>query len=189
MQDKQIISAAVDALTGKKILSFTLINKVPDKIERPKPIQRTFLDKLFRRPIVELPSVVEPILSRTFDIYPCVVANQYRIAGKALSLPDDLFEDQSIMLAYVPEHLPTMVYIIAAAITNTYEEPTDELIQYLERNLDNEYLMSVLAASLQQTNMQAFTISITLMNGVAKILTPEVSPLDGSELIASHTQI
>ena len=170
MTDNQIITAAVDALTGKTIYEFDVVNLNPSK--------RTLLDKLLRKPLAPQ--------SRHFVIKPTVVANQYRIASKSLSLPVDLFEDQSKMLAYVPQHLPTMIYIIAAAITNTRDEPSSELIAYLEDNLDNLDVLQILAASLQSANMQSFLISITLMNGLAKILTTSVNPLDGSELIASH---
>lgn len=176
MIEKDIISSAVDALTGKMIYSFTLRNKLP------KQVKRTIRDWLMRRPIVE------PVLDRKFDIYPAVVANQYRIAAKALSLPKDLFDDATMMLAYVPDHLPTMVYIIASAIQNTYEEPAAELIEYLERNADNIDIAQALGASLQATNMQSFSISIVLMNGMATFLKPKASPHDGSELIASHIQ-
>ena len=187
MTDNQIITAAVDALTGKTIYEFDLVNRTYKFIPTPPDPKRTVLDKVFFRPIIkaEVPTQMEK--SRHFVIKPTVVANQYRIASKSLSLPVDLFEDQSKMLAYVPEHLPTMIYIIAAAITNTRDEPNSELITYLEDNMDNIDVLQVLAASLQSANMQSFLISITLMNGLAKILQVSVNPLDGSELIASHT--
>lgn len=176
MIDYDIISSAVDALTGKQIYSFTIKNK------HPQTIRRKFFDWLLRKPIVQ------PTLERTFDIYPTVVANQYRIAAKALSLPKDLFDDATLMLAYVPVHLATMVYIIASAIQNTYEEPEAELIEYIERNADNIDIAQALGASLQATNMQSFSISIVLMNGTATFLNPKASPQDGRELIASHNQ-
>jgi len=176
MQGNQIIKKAVDTLTGKIIYSFTIKNKTP---EVPK---RTLWDWILRKP------KVEPILSRDFEIYPCVVANQYRIAGEAITLPTDLFEDEGKTLTqHVPVHLPTMIYIIAAAIQNNYKEPEAELIEYLERNMDNIDISQTLVASLQAANMEAFTISIVLMTGASKILEPKSSPQDGSELIASHT--
>lgn len=177
MRDYDIISSAVDALTGKQIYSFTIKNK------NPQTVRRTIFDWLMRKPMAQ------PTLERKFDIYPSVVANQYRIAAKALSLPKDLFDDATLMLAYVPDHLPTMVYIIASAIQNTFEEPEADLIQYLERNADNIDIAQALGASLQATNMQSFSISIVLMNGMATFLKPKASPHDGSELIASHKQI
>lgn len=181
MTDNQIISAAVDALTGKTIYEFDVENRSYKFIPTPK---QTTWQRLLRKPIVE-PIQMEK--SRHFVIKPTVVGVQERIAASALSLPTDLFEDQSKMLAYVPEHLPTMIYIIACAIENREEEPDSELLHYLKWNLDNPDVLQILAASLQSANMQSFLISITLMNGLAKILQVSVNPLDGSELIASHT--
>lgn len=181
MKDNQIIQAVVDALTGKVIYEFTIRVNYIEPISQPK---RSFLDKILRRPA---PTDPEPERERLFQIRPCVVTNQYRISAKALSLPVDLFEEQEKMLAYVPEHLPTMVYIIAAAVQNNHLEPDLDLITFFERNLDNLDIADLLVASLQGTNMQSFLTSIVLMNGMAKILEPKSSPLDGSGLIASHT--
>lgn len=180
MKDNQIIQAVVDTLTGKVIYEFTIrVNH----IEPVVPTKQSFLDRVLRRPA---PTDPEPETERSFQIRPCIVANQYRISAKALSLPVDLFGEQEKMLAYVPEHLPTMVYIIAAAIQNNHLEPDPALITFFERNLDNLDVVELLVASLQGTNMQSFLTSIVLMNGTAKILEPKSSPLDGSGLIASH---
>lgn len=181
MKDNQIIQAVVDALTGKVIYEFTIKVNHVEPVVKPK---RSVLDWILRKP---LPASPEPEIERSFHIKPCVVANQYRISAKALSLPVDLFEEEEKMLAYVPEHLPTMVYIIAAAVQNNYLEPDPELITFFERNLDNLDIAELLVASLQGTNMQSFLTSIVLMNGIASILKPKTSPIDGSGLIASHT--
>jgi hypothetical protein len=175
MKDKQIISAVVDTLTGKVLYEFTIKVRRVEPVELPK---RSLWDKIMRKPIV-FPD--EPETERTFQIYPAVVINQYRIAGAAVKLPVDLFEDPTKMLAYVPEHLPTMVYIVASAIQNDYREPEKELMSFLEKNMDNLDVAQALAASLQGANMQAFTTSILLMQGEAMILTNEGSPTDGSE--------
>lgn len=181
MDSRQIIKGAVDELTGKMIYEFTIPVKHVEPAILPK---RTLWDRVLRKPP---PSIIEPETERSFQIYPCVAINQYRIAGEALTLPVDLLEDETQALTYVPEHLPTMIYIIAAAIQNNYLEPDKELIQFLERNLDNIDILKILAASLQNANMQSFLTSIVLMNGMASILKPEANPIDGRELIASHT--
>ncbi len=175
MEDNQIISGVVDALTGKMIYEFTINVKHIEPVIQPK---QKWVDKLLRKP---LPIADEPETQRSFQIWPCVVVNQYRIAGAAVTLPIDLFDDETKMLGYVNEHLPKMVYIIAAAVQNDYREPDQELITFFERNLDNTDIIQLLAASLQATNMQSFLTSIVLMNGTAKILKPETSPIDGSE--------
>jgi hypothetical protein len=181
MEDNLIIKSVTDALTSKMLFHITVKVK---EVERTPVPQQSIWDKLLRKP---LPQPISPETERVFTIYPCVVVNQYRIAGMAATLPTDLFEEQSLMLSYVPEHLPKMLYIIASAIQNNHKEPNAELITFLERNLDNIDISNLLTASLQATNMQDFMTSIVLMNGMAKILIPQTSPLDGSGLIASHT--
>jgi hypothetical protein len=177
MEDYKIIQSVVDSLTGKMTYEFTVPIRVVQPVKQPK---RAFWDWVRRKP---KPDAVEPERERSFKIYQCIVANQYRIAAKALSLPVDLYEndEEDRMLSYVPEHLPTMIYIIAAAVQNNHLEPDPELIQFFERNLDNTDIEQLLAASLQATNMQSFLISIVYMNGMANILKPKASPQDGSE--------
>jgi len=175
MEDNQIIRAVVDTLTGKMTYEFT----VPVRVVEPVPIAKyTWLDRVLRKPI---PKPVLPETERSFKIYQSVVVNQYRIASSALSLPEDLFEEEAKMLSYVPQHLPTMCYIIAAAVQNNYKEPDAELIKFFEYNLDNIDVLEILAASMQSANMQAFLTSIVLMQGTATILKPKASPQDGSE--------
>jgi len=182
MQENQIIRAVVDVLTGKVIYEFTIQVR---KVKPVLPPKLTIWEKLKG---VKPPTAPEPETERTFQIFPAVVVNQYRIAASALSLPVDLFDDPTRMLAYVPAHLKTMVYIIAAAVQNNEEEPDPELIRFFELNLDNPDIVQILSASLQGTHMQSFLSSILLMQGEATILTSEGSPTDGSESIASHIE-
>lgn len=171
--DNKIISGAIDSLTGKLLLTLNIpvrwLPKVP------------WWRRLFKK--------VKEENFRTYEIWPCVVANQYRIIGKALSLPNEVYSDANLLFPIFEQHQRTMVYIIAAAIQNNHLEPEKELITFLERNLPGEDILTALQASLQQVNMQSFFDSIVLMNGLVKIVSPETksSPLDGSELIASHT--
>ncbi|RYF26555.1 MAG: hypothetical protein EOO42_01250 [Flavobacteriales bacterium] len=172
-EENKIISAAIDTLTGK--LLFTL--KIP---VRWKPKRKWW--QLFKNKNDET--------VRVYEIWPCVVANQFRIAGKALTLPAEIFDDANLLFPIFEQHQKTMVYIIASAIQNNHLEPDKKLIEFLTNNLPGEDIFNVLQASLQSVNMQSFFDSIVLMNGLVKIVSQsqKSSPLDGSELIASHTQ-
>jgi hypothetical protein len=181
-EENNIISKAVDALTGKEVYRFTIGVRHVEGVAPPAPL--SFWDRIRGR---KLEPIAQPITERSFTIYPAVVINQYRIAGVAVTLPVEVFESSTAMLSLVPEHLPKMVYIIASAVQNNHLEPDPELITFFERNLDNIDIAQILTASLQASNMQSFLTSIVLMNEVAKILKPKTSPQDGSELIASHT--
>lgn len=182
MEEKNILSAITDTLTGKPVYKLTVPVKWLPLTPKPK---RSFWDWLTRKPLPEQPEVET---ERTLIFAPCVVANQYRVAGAAAQLPEELFEDQSYNLRLLSEHQPTIVYIIAAAIQNNHLEPEQELITFIERNLDGLDLVNALVASFQSLNMEAFTNSIVLMRGTVTILKLKTSPDDGSELIASHMQ-
>ena len=174
-EEDKIVSAAIDTLTGK--LLFTL--NIPVRWMPKVP----WWKRLFKRKVVQ-----EKI--KSFEIWPCVVANQFRIVGKALTLPKEIYDDANLLFPIFEENQRTMLYIVAAAIQNNHLEPDPELIKFLENNIDGETMLTALQASLQQANMQSFFDSIVLMNGLVEIVSPsqtKSSPLDGSELIASHT--
>lgn len=177
MQDEEnkIVSAAIDTLTGK--LLFTL--NIPVRWLPKVP----WWKRLFKRKVVQ-----EKF--RSFEIWPCVVANQFRIVGKALTLPKEIYDEPNLLFPIFEENQRTMLYIVASAIQNNHLEPDTSLIKFLENNIDGETILTALQASLQQANMQSFFDSIVLMNGLVEIVSPsqtKSSPLDGSELIASHT--
>lgn len=175
-EDNKIVSAAIDTLTGKVL--FTL--NVPIRWVPSIP----WWKRIFRKKKA-------PERIRTYYIWPCVVANQFRIVGKALTLPNEIYQDANLLFPIFEQHQKTLVYIVAAAIQNNHLEPDPDLITFLERNIDGEDMLQVLQASLQQANMQSFFDSIVLMNGLVEIVNPSLkkaSPQDGSELIASHTQ-
>ncbi|WP_124558696.1 hypothetical protein [Pedobacter sp. KBW01] len=179
MEEKEILQNIADTLIEKSV--YTL--KVP--IKEPLPAtKRTLIDKVLRRPIVQ------PETVREFKINPCLVGNMYRIAGRAVKLPDEILESSmaASLLPIINEHLSDLVYIVAAGIQNTKREPDPELIEFIEDNFEAEDLYEALLPILENLGMQSFLNSIALAKGTVKILKPNVSPIDGSELIASHIQ-
>jgi len=174
MEDKQVLKEIANTLTSAPLYSMDVVVKWQSP--------RSLWDKI-RHPRHQPESI------RTLTFYPAVVANQYRIAGEAALLPDEIYQDDSFNVGLVVEHLPRIVYMIACAIQNDHLEPDPALLLFLERNLTGSQLRDALVASFQTLNMEAFTDSIILMKGTVKILTPEtMSPKDGSGLIASHTE-
>jgi len=187
MEDKQVLKNIANTLTQAPIHEMDLVVRY---VPEPHPVivpERTFMDKLLRRPIPEVPPVPEPERVRHLVFHEAVVANQIRIAGEAALLPDTIFQDNSFNVGLVSEHMPRIVYMIACALQNDHKEPAAELITFLTNNLTGSQLRDALVASFQSLNMEAFTDSIILMKGTVKILMPEeMSPTEGSELIASH---
>jgi len=177
MEDKEILKAVANTITDAPLHTMVVPVRVP-VLHR-----HTLWDRILRKP-----SPI-PETQRTITFYPSVVANQYRIAGEASLLPDEIYQDGSMNIPLIKEHLPRIIYMIAAAIQNNHLEPDPELITFLEQNLTGSQMREALVASFQTLNMEAFTDTIILMKGTVKILMPtEVSPKDGSELIASHTE-
>ena len=179
MEEKEILQVVTETLIDKPAYTVT----VPIKEPKPAP-KRSLIDWLFRRP-----KFIQEI-ERSFVINPCVVGNMYRIAGRAVKLPDSILNGSlsESMIPVIHQHLDDMVYIVAAGIQNTKREPDAELIEFIKDNFEAEDLYDTLLPILENLGMQSFLNSIALAKGTVKILKPNASPLDGSELIASHTQ-
>lgn len=181
MNERFILKSITDTLTGKKVHEITVKVRV---VEKPAPVRYNLWDKLMGKPRPILP---EPETHRTFEIWPCVVTNQYRIAGNAALLIDGLHEDHSENIKFINSNQPIVAYIVASAIQNNHLEPESSLVEFIENNFDGEDLYTALKASFDNLGMQAFSNSIVLLKGTVEVLKPKTSPQDGSELIASHT--
>ena len=174
MEENQILKTVVDTLTGKKIHTLT----VPVKWRPKLP--------WYKRLIGMRDKYTQDY--QTFEIWPCVVNNQYRIAGNAAMLTDGLHQTHSDNIKFIIQNQPIVVYIVAAAIQNNHLEPEQGLIDFIGNNFDKDDLYTALRASFDNLGMEAFSNSIVLLKGTVKILMPEeTSPKEGSELIASHT--
>jgi hypothetical protein len=177
MQNRKVHQGVVNTFTEKPKLTFTVpVSWVPPV----EPVKRSLFDKVFRGKAIQLPSVET---ERTFTIYPCKVANMWRLAGAASELPEEIREGTlaEIVLPLINDHLTTIVYIVAAGIQNNHEEPSPDLIQFIERNFDSEDLYTALFPVLENIRMQSFLNSIVLAKGTVNILKPKASPTDGSE--------
>lgn len=175
MEESRILKSITDTLTGKKVHQIT----VPVKWVPKKPWWKRLS---FRKTVIET--------HRTFDIWPCIVSNQYRIAGNAALLIEGLYDDHSSNIKFINDNQPIVAYIVASAIQNNHLEPDPELIDFISNNFDGEDLYTALQASFDNLGMQAFSSSIVLLKGTVQVLIPEqTSPNDGSELIASHTEV
>jgi hypothetical protein len=157
MEQREILSAISDTFTDKPKHEFTV------------PITNfTWLDRvLFRK-------------KRKFVIYPCVVANSVRIAGRVVLLPDELkgAEVGTDITKIIHEHSADIVYIVACAIQNNRREPKQWLIDFISNNLSNEDLYLPLYYSIDAVGMQSFLNTIVLVRNITILKT---SPLDESE--------
>jgi hypothetical protein len=172
MEDKQVLKNIANTLTQAPIHEMDVVVRVQAK----RSLWSRLTDWKHK-----------PELIRHLVFHEAVVANQIRIAGEAALLPDAIFQDNSFNVGLVAENMPRIIYMIACALQNDHKEPDTALVQFLTNNLTGSQLRDALVASFQSLNMEAFTDSIILMKGTVKILMPEeMSPTEGSELIASH---
>jgi len=170
LTEDNIISGAGEAMAGKDPFKITI------PIAEPK---RSFWKWIIRKPVEK---------ERTFMFSPCKVGNMFRIAAKAVTLPKEIIQGQQseVLLPLFAEHLNTIIYIVAAAVQNNKYEPKKELIQFIHDNMDHEDLYTCMLYSLDNVGLDSFLSTIALAKGTIQVLKPKVSPLDGSELIASH---
>lgn len=185
MEEREIFSGIAALITDKPKYEFTIKIANPKTPVRPK---RTFLDWIRRKPLPPLPPVET---ERHFVINPCKVGNMYRAAGAAIGLPEEIREGglAETMIPELDKHLGTIVYIVAAAIQNNRNEPSRELLDFIEENFDNIDLFTAFANSIDGLELQSFMNSIVLARGTTTVLKPKANPVDGSELIASHTAV
>jgi hypothetical protein len=175
--------ANIGRVVADEPYTFTVSVKWQPEPQAIKILKRTFFDKLLNKTPPAEHRINEPEQERTFKVYPCVVGNMYRIASRAATLPGEILngEAATILLPLIPEHLPTMIYIIAAAIQNNHFEPDAALIQFIERNFTQDDVFEALYASLEGMGLNVFYNSIALVKGTVKIIQPEASPVVGGE--------
>lgn len=119
---------------------------------------------------------------------PPYIGTMYRIANRALDLPEFIAGDYVIdaMLPVIKNNMDDVLYIIASALTNEKKEPSRAVIEMLRWGLKYEQIYECFSSILSDEDMQSFLNSIALVRGAASILKPKVNPVDGSGLIASH---
>lgn len=140
MNDDLIISAAAEVLTDKPKGEITL-----RVIDLPQPPRYPFIDWMLNKRDKTTFSY------RTMKIYPCKVGNMYRVAGKALEVPDLVTGESLISLAITHSNhcLPIVNYITACVIQNSEKEPNPDLLKLIWNNFDVEDLQLCLIPSLE----------------------------------------
>lgn len=164
-----------------KSKSQQILSKVSDVINN-KPTTKTF--------DVQPKNFIEKVLmylklkqrSVTFTITPIKLRNVYRIASKAVLIPDD-FLDRPIV-DIVANYFEHVVYIVAVGLQNDSEEPSKRLIELIKDNFSNEEVAEVLLTIFNSLNIKDFLTSIVLIKGM-NILQNQTSLKTQEEIIAS----
>lgn len=164
LNEKEILQSVADTITDKGTV-IEIDVKAQNRLER-------FLMKIGWAPT-----------KRTFHLKPLVVGNMYRIAGKTLNIPDDLFSGGLIqgLMQGIGHHTKDLAYIVATGIQNNKKEPTKALIEFVEYNCTMEDIYTILNAVLNKMDVENFLNSIALIKGAdalrQKEQTEKASPM------------
>lgn len=110
-------------------------------------------------------------VKKIFNVKPLRLAQQKRIIGALSKVDADVFSDENTLLKVynkmMNEHYEDMVYCIGVLLTeNARNEPSDELIDLIKTNVDNEALNALWAVMVKQINPAPFLNGIILMKGI-----------------------
>ena len=110
-------------------------------------------------------------VKKEFLIKPLRLAQQKRIIGALSKVDADVFSDENTLLKVynkmMNEHYEDMVYCIGVLLTeNARNEPSDELIDLIKTNVDNEALNALWVVMVKQINPAPFLNGIILMKGI-----------------------
>lgn len=175
MTEAEILKKVVDLTIGRKIGDVVIpIRKVSFKYRFLELLRGNF----------------KPIPYKVFELFESVSGNTFRIAAAAAQLPNEILGNSvaEAALPLIEKHHSTIVYIVAAGITNTKAEPSNELIDMITWNLSYKDLHEALHTILGGAGMEAFINSTILTKGTDKILKPKIDPMDAEEPIASHNE-
>jgi len=148
IDEKSTLQSVVDVITDK-----TTVIEVDVKAQNNW--ERFLLKKGWKEPV------------KRFELKPLVVGNMYRIAGKVLNIPDDLFKNGLIegIMRGIGAHSKDLAYIVAVGIQNNKKEPTPALIEFVEYNCDMEDVHKILNVVLNKMDVENFLSSIALVKG------------------------
>ncbi|WP_231489915.1 hypothetical protein [Pedobacter sp. Leaf170] len=108
-------------------------------------------------------------------IRPINVGNMFRISSKVLLIPDDITNKdvREALFSGSAEHLSKIIYIIACAIQNDENEPSEELKKFITYQMDYEMISEILDIIFTQVGAKGFMKSIILMKGLNVVSAPE----------------
>lgn len=152
MNEKETLSEVVDSLTDK-----------PDSITvriKPKNILHKWLiSKGY------LPKEKDYLLTRL------VVGNAYRVAKAVLGIPEAAViigseKTTGMLYSLLVNHLDKVIYVVAVAVTNTKEEPSQKLLDEIRWQFTDDELVGACVFILKRMNIQNFLNSIILIRGL-----------------------
>jgi len=146
-------------------------------IWRPAP-KTSFMDRFKKtEPVREFET------SREFVFETTVVGKVSQIVSKIIDLPNELYGDTPAELAInvVDKNYKDMVYIIAASSLNSVEEPSKELLKFIEMNFTFDMLKQGAQIAITQLGLDMFLNCLMILKGTSNVLNPKTLNLDESK--------
>ncbi|WP_181306969.1 hypothetical protein [Rufibacter sp. XAAS-G3-1] len=165
----EITEDAIDALTHRPAIKVSFAT--PPKNLRQK------IDRLLGRHQEE----------KVYLVGSLKVGTVLRISAEAMKIPDDVLsgipqghelDKTGAILPLVHDHLLTLVEIIALALTDTEQEPEEELRRLIRREFDMPMVLRVLSAVCYQVHLSDFSTCIVLTKSQNAL--PKVNPENGT---------
>lgn len=105
---------------------------------------------------------------RVFAIYPIVFGNLIRISKLVRSINMNLQATNLLDASFeaMSEHGDAMARIIAMAIQQQKQEPSEKMVRFILGNFTAQEMKTVLSVVLRQMDVQSFMMSIISMKGL-----------------------
>ncbi|AMR32385.1 hypothetical protein A0256_13615 [Mucilaginibacter sp. PAMC 26640] len=121
-------------------------------------------------------------ITSNFLIESQVLASCMLIAKKAEELPISILQGAAgeVLIPLYEEHLPKLIWIVAAAITNRGQQPSSKLVALLTKHLTTDQILEGCFEAFEAMNMQAFYDGIAVFKGPLTVLNPVDLPENNS---------
>lgn len=112
-----------------------------------------------------------PVKTRNFTLYKVRVINMGRFAEIAYKIPElnADFETKAdfinFMYPLIKNHRSELIYLCAVSLYNQHDEPPNELIDFLSKNIDSAMLFDIIFNAVNQEDLLAFMNAIILVKG------------------------
>lgn len=130
-------------------------------------------------------------VKKEFQLKPLCIGSLVRISKLTLDIDPELINKGKSMLdmAYVSanEHGRSLAKIVAIALTNSREDPSEKLVDLIEGNVSATQLLQIYLEIIKQMDVTAFMTSIVSIRGI-NLLERKTNPAEQRSQIASGEQ-
>lgn len=114
---------------------------------------------------------------RIFVLKPATLGTMIRISKLVLKIDGNTYRDKTLLegsYSAFEQHGHDLAQIVALALNNRKEEPSNKLIDFILNNLTGKELLSVCKLVLQQLDVASFMSTIISVRGMSLLNTEEI---------------